>query len=89
MNKILTILNIIDDELNLPDSKLRLTRLKTSVLCAIRSSFPDCKIYEFGSRVSGLATNESDYDLFLDLSKSANPLYLRCSLFPCPLSVIS
>nr|XP_018903271.1 PREDICTED: uncharacterized protein LOC109034524 [Bemisia tabaci] len=68
MNKILTILNIIDDELNLPDSKLRLTRLKTSVLCAIRSSFPDCKIYEFGSRVSGLATNESDYDLFLDLT---------------------
>ena len=54
-------------------------RLLSSLACAIRSEFPDAKIWAFGSRVDGLATTESDLDICVVLERVQPPTRTRIS----------
>ena len=46
--------------------------LRTNLFSVLRSSFPCCEIYRFGSTYTDLAFKSSDFDIFLDIRE---PIY--------------
>ncbi|XP_071441344.1 speckle targeted PIP5K1A-regulated poly(A) polymerase isoform X2 [Hetaerina americana] len=64
-------------EMEAIDIKRKVEILCISLQKAMRPCFPGCKIISFGSSVTGLASKESDVDIYIDIGEwHQNRMYL-------------
>nr|XP_018917437.1 PREDICTED: speckle targeted PIP5K1A-regulated poly(A) polymerase-like [Bemisia tabaci]XP_018917438.1 PREDICTED: speckle targeted PIP5K1A-regulated poly(A) polymerase-like [Bemisia tabaci]XP_018917439.1 PREDICTED: speckle targeted PIP5K1A-regulated poly(A) polymerase-like [Bemisia tabaci]XP_018917440.1 PREDICTED: speckle targeted PIP5K1A-regulated poly(A) polymerase-like [Bemisia tabaci]XP_018917441.1 PREDICTED: speckle targeted PIP5K1A-regulated poly(A) polymerase-like [Bemisia tabaci]XP_01 len=68
MEMITLSVNSMVAELNSSTAKSRRMALVTSIKKAIKTEYTNCAVFDFGSRVSGLASVNSDFDFFVDLT---------------------